>query len=323
MIIVTGGAGFIGSAFVWKCNTEGRNDVLIVDNLNTSEKWQNLVGLSYQEYYHKDDFLGLLLEGVFDGEVEAIVHMGACSATTEHDMDYLMDNNYRYTVHLANWCLENNVRFIYASSAATYGNGEHGFNDDHAVIPSLRPINRYGYSKQLFDVHALREGWLDKIAGLKFFNVYGPNEYHKQSMRSVMCKSFPDIRDKSEIKLFKSYHPEYSDGGQKRDFVYVKDCVNVMWWLVEHGDVNGIFNVGTGTSRTWNDVANAMFSGLNKPSNIVYIDMPEELKNQYQYYTEARMDKLIKAGFDVPFMSLEDAIKEYVGQYLSGGHYLA
>lgn len=316
LIVVTGGAGLIGSAFIWKCNQMGLHNILVVDNLASTEKWKNLVGLTYSDYIHKDTFFELLLQDKLSKNISAIIHMGACSATTEKNVDYLMENNFRYTRVLAEWCLQNEVRFIYASSAATYGNGEHGFLDDESTIDLLRPINPYGYSKQFFDVYAKRKGWLSGIAGVKFFNVFGPNEYHKGSMMSVVCKACPQIKQSGLMKLFKSYHPDYSDGGQMRDFVYVKDVVEVLWWLMASPKVNGIYNVGTGIARTWNDLANAIFSALNQTPNIHYIDMPEGLDKQYQYYTEASIDKLRAAGCPVKFRALEESVKDYVVNYL-------
>lgn len=316
MVIITGGAGFIGSAYLWHLNTQGRQDVLIVDNLEKSEKWRNLVGLKFQEYVHKDDFLLRLFEGEWEN-IEAIVHMGACSATTEKDMDYLMDNNVEYTKSLASWCLFNNARFVYASSAATYGNGAHGFIDNNEDIGILRPENRYGYSKQLFDLYALEDGMLDQIVGLKFFNVFGPNEYHKGEMKSVICKAHKQILDTGKIQLFKSYREDYPDGGQMRDFVYVKDCVAVIDYFVKNPDVNGLFNVGTGEARTWNDVANALFKSMDKEANIEYVEMPAHIRSHYQYYTQAAHEKLFKSGYSKSFTPLEAAVDDYVTQYLN------
>ncbi|MCE5212883.1 MAG: ADP-glyceromanno-heptose 6-epimerase, partial [Deltaproteobacteria bacterium] len=249
-------------------------------------------------------------------EVDAIIHMGACSSTTERDADYLWHNNYAYTKLLAEWALERNIRFIYASSAATYGDGTKGFSDNHKTIPELKPINMYGYSKQVFDLWALRQKLENKMAGIKFFNVFGPNEYHKGDMSSVIFKAFHQIKETGKVKLFKSYKKEYKDGGQMRDFVYVKDCVNVMWWLLKNPKVNGIFNLGTGQARNWNDLIKAVFTAMKKKTNIEYITMPEALRNQYQYFTEAEMSKLKKTGCPVKFASLEDSVRDYVVNYL-------
>jgi ADP-L-glycero-D-manno-heptose 6-epimerase len=316
MIIVTGGAGFIGSAFIWKLNQEGIEDIVIVDRLGKKDKWKNLVNLRFVNYFHKDDFLPLIYADTVPFDVEAIIHMGACSSTTERDADYLWQNNYVYTGELAEWALNRNIRFIYASSAATYGDGSLGFSDDHDKINALKPINMYGYSKQLFDLRVLKHSWENQVAGIKFFNVFGPNEYHKEDMSSVIFKAFHQITQTAKVKLFKSYKPEYKDGGQLRDFVYVKDCIDVMWWLFQNPDVNGIFNLGTGKARTWNDLIGAVFTALGLKTNIEYIEMPEALRNQYQYFTEAKMDKLKDMGCPVDFSSLEDSVRDYVVNYL-------
>ncbi|MEA3471217.1 MAG: ADP-glyceromanno-heptose 6-epimerase [Thermodesulfobacteriota bacterium] len=319
MIIVTGGAGFIGSALVWKLNNEGIDDIVVVDELGTSEKWKNLVNLHYNDYIHKDDFLDMVFEDDVPFPVSGIIHMGACSSTTERDADYLMENNYRYSVNLADWAVKKDVRFIYASSAATYGDGSLGFSDNSESAEKLRPINMYGYSKQLFDLWVMRNKLEAKMAGIKFFNVFGPNEYHKGDMRSVIHKSFGQIGETGRVRLFKSHRSEYEDGEQKRDFVYVKDCVNVLWWLIQNRQINGIFNLGTGTARTWNDLVKAVFSAIGRDPEIEYVDMPESIRDQYQYFTEARMDKLSLAGCPLSFHSLEDAISDYVKNYLAGG----
>jgi ADP-L-glycero-D-manno-heptose 6-epimerase len=319
MIIVTGGAGFIGSAIVWKLNNEGIDDIIVVDDLGTSEKWKNLVNLRYNDYIHMDDFLDMVLEDDVPFSVSGIIHMGACSSTTERDADYLMENNYRYSVNLADWAVKRAVRFIYASSAATYGNGSLGFSDDADVMAALKPINMYGYSKQLFDLWVMRNKLETKMAGIKFFNVFGPNEYHKGDMRSVIHKSFGQIAETGKVRLFKSHRPEYGDGEQKRDFVYVKDCVDVLWWFLQNREVNGIFNLGTGKARTWNDLVKAVFSATGRDPEIDYVDMPESIRDQYQYFTEARMDKLRLTGCPLSFHSLEDAVADYVKKYLAGG----
>jgi ADP-L-glycero-D-manno-heptose 6-epimerase len=316
MIIVTGGAGFIGSAFVWKLNQEGIEDIVVVDRLGKTDKWKNLVNLRFVNYIHKDEFYDLIYNDTLSFEVEAIIHMGACSSTTERDADYLWQNNFAYTGQLAEWALERNIRFIYASSAATYGDGKQGFSDDHSKISELKPINMYGYSKQVFDLRVLRHSWEDKIAGIKFFNVFGPNEYHKGDMTSVIFKAFNQIKETGKVRLFKSYLPQYPDGGQMRDFVYVKDCIDVLWWLFKNQDVNGIFNLGTGKARTWNDLISAVFAAMGTRQKIEYIEMPEPIRNQYQYFTEAKMDKLHSVGCPVSFSSMEDSVCDYVVNYL-------
>jgi ADP-L-glycero-D-manno-heptose 6-epimerase len=316
MIVVTGGAGFIGSAFVWKLNSEGIDEIVIVDRLGTSEKWKNLVNRRYVDFFHKDDFLKMICEDTISFNVEAIIHMGACSSTTERDCDYLMENNYRYSRRLAEWAVKKDIRFIYASSAATYGDGTLGFSDDDHVTKTLRPINMYGYSKQVFDLWVLKNQFERIFTGIKFYNVFGPNEYHKGDMRSVIHKSFGQIAETGKVRLFKSHRAEYGDGEQKRDFVYVKDCVDILWWFLQNQDVAGIFNLGTGQARTWNDLVGAVFSAMGREPEIEYIDMPESIRPQYQYFTEARMDKLRSAGNTIPFQSLEESVADYVVNYL-------
>lgn len=317
MIVVTGGAGFIGSALVWKLNQLGRDDILVVDELGCDEKWQNIAALRFADYLHKDEFLRRIEGEGWPEQPQAIVHLGACSSTTERDADFLMRNNYRYTRTLAEWCLAREVRFIYASSAATYGDGERGYDDDDRVTPSLLPLNKYGYSKQIFDLWALRTGALEKIVGLKFFNVFGPNEYHKGDMASVVFKAFHQIRAHGYVRLFKSERADYPDGGQQRDFVYVKDCVDTIAWLLEHREVGGLFNLGTGAARNWNDLARAVFAAMELPPRIEYIDLPETLHGRYQYFTQARMEKLRAMGCPVDFSSLEDSVRDYVRNYLA------
>ncbi len=315
MIIVTGGAGFIGSAVIWMLNSKGFDDILVVDHLGESSKWKNLVNRKYRDYIHKSKFMEGLDKHYFDG-VDAIIHLGACSSTIESDADYLMENNFHYSVTLATHALANNIRFINASSAATYGNGSHGFSDDVAVLANLKPLNMYAYTKHLFDCWAVRTKALPHMASLKFFNVFGPNEYHKKDMRSLINKGFKQIRAKGCLRLFKSYHPDYPDGGQRRDFVYVKDCASVIGWLVENPSVNGLYNLGTGRDRSWDDLAAALFKALDLQANVEYIDMPERIRNAYQNYTCADMHKLKATGCPVRFTELEDAVADYVTNYL-------
>ncbi len=315
MHIVTGGAGFIGSAVVWKLNQQGIDDILIVDHLGPSDKWKNLVNRRYADYMHKDMFIKKVAGGGFD-QAAAIIHMGACSATTERDADYLMSNNFHYTRTLAQYSLSRDIRFINASSAATYGDGSGGFFDSSDALKTLVPLNMYGYSKHLFDLWAQRQQALGRLVSLKFFNVFGPNEYHKEDMCSVVYKSFFQVRDTGKIRLFKSYRDDYPDGGQMRDFVYVKNCVDIIWWLLEHPAVNGIFNVGHGRARTWNDLARAVFAAMSREPEIEYIEMPTALRDRYQYYTQAEMAALAAAGCPVKMTSLEDAVADYVANYL-------
>lgn len=316
MIVITGGAGFIGSALLWRLNQAGITQVVVVDNLGVSDKWKNLVNRSYADYLHKDAFLEMVQWDELPFPVETIIHLGACSSTTERDADYLMENNYRYSRQLAAWAVDHQVRFIYASSAATYGDGTLGFSDRDEETRLLRPINMYGYSKQLFDLWVLNQGLEKTVAGVKFFNVFGPNEYHKGEMRSVVHKAYHQIKAEGRVRLFKSCRPDYDDGGQMRDFIYVKDCVDALLWLIENREINGIFNLGTGQARTWNDLVRGIFSALDLVPRIEYIDMPQSLHNQYQYFTEAQMKKLRQAGYTRPFRPLEEAIANYLREYL-------
>ena len=316
MIVVTGGAGFIGSAIVWKLNKLGQDKIIIVDELGKDEKWKNLNGLKYSDFYHKDDFMGLILQRGLPFKATSIIHMGACSSTTEKDADYLMDNNFHYSQELAKYCLENGIRFIYASSAATYGDGSNGYNDDENSLGVLRPLNMYGYSKQLFDSWIKRNSLADKVVGLKYFNVYGPNEYHKGEMRSVVHKAFEQVRDTGKVQLFKSYKPEIKDGEQKRDFIYVKDAVDMTLYFLDHPDKNGIFNIGTGHAQTWTELVKALFDAVGKPVNIEFIDMPEEIREKYQYFTEANLNKIKNAGYDKTILNVREGVTDYVKNYL-------
>ena len=313
MIIVTGAAGFIGKSVVSRLNREGISDIIAVDVLRENDKWMNLRHLSFNDYLDRDQLLNWLKNAK---NIEAIVHIGACSTTTERDTSYLMENNYRYTLRLAEYAISKKIRFIYASSAATYGAGEKGYDDDEGKLHELLPLNMYGYSKQLFDLKARREGWLSQIAGLKFFNVYGPNEYQKGDMASVVFKAFNQIKETGQVKLFKSHRDDFEDGQQLRDFVYVKDVLDVIWFLLESRKVNGLFNVGSGKARSFKDLVGATFKAMNKQVNIEYIDMPQAIRDRYQYFTEANIAKLKKTGFNQPTTSLEDGITDYVQNYL-------
>ncbi len=315
MIVVTGGAGFIGSAMIAKLNEQKITDVLVVDELGSSSKWRNLTGKQFTDYLHKDQFMEMLLNERLP-KIEAIIHLGANSSTTETDVEHLMENNYRFTRILAEWSIRKKTRFIYASSGATYGDGAEGFSDDDATTIRLKPLNPYGYSKQIFDLWLLQHGMQNKVAGIKFFNVFGPNEYHKGDMRSLVCKAYDQIQENGKIQLFKSYKAEYKHGEQVRDFVYVKDCTEVLWWLLQSPRVNGIFNLGTGQARTWNDLAKSVFDALGLPPNIEYVEMPETIRQAYQYHTEAEIRKLKDAGCPVLFRSLEESVRDYVQQYL-------
>ena len=319
MILVTGGAGFIGSVLVHELNRLGEVDIIIVDRLEKSSKWKNLRGLKYREYIHADD----LFNGDYDeliNETDIIYHMGACSATTEMDMDFLMKNNVQYTKALFSFAATKNIPMIYASSAATYGNGEMGYDDNESEIGNLIPLNPYGYSKQLVDEWVLRTDTAkpDHWFGLKFFNVFGPNEYHKEDMRSLVHKAFMQINENGIVKLFKSHRPEFKDGEQLRDFIYVKDVVRVMIALsyTDKAQFSGIYNLGAGEARSFKDLINATYKALNKEPKVEFIDMPVAIRNQYQYFTEANTEKLLKAIPNFKFTSLEEAVLDYVQNYL-------
>ena len=323
MVVVTGGAGFIGSAVVWQLNKDGIKDIVIVDQLRDGEKWKNLNGLSYSDIISKEEFYDSITKNSVTFDFDSVIHLGACSSTTEKDADYLLFNNFKYSQEIAKYCLNNGKRLVYASSAATYGADEQGYVDDEDNLENLRPLNMYGYSKQMFDVWLKNNGLLGKVAGIKYFNVYGPNEYHKGDMRSVVHKAFEQVRETGKVKLFKSYLPEYKDGEQMRDFIYVKDAVKMTLYLWKNKNLNGIFNVGTGKARTWNDLVTALFNALEKPVNIEYIDMPDYLRPKYQYFTQADISKLRNSGYSEPLFSLEEGVKDYVRNYLLKNEYLA
>ena len=306
-----------GGALIWRLNQLGIDRILVVDDLGSSEKWRNLAPLTFSDYVHKNVFAQWISSGNVPVVADAIVHLGACSTTTEKNVDYLAENNYRYSKYVAEWALANHVRLIYASSAATYGDGQQGYRDDESLASTLLPLNPYGYSKQLFDLWAIRSGVMDRMAGLKFFNVFGPNEYHKGSMTSAVFNSFHQIGANGNIKLFKSGHPNYADGQQKRDFVYIKDCVEVMAWLLDNPSANGLFNVGTGVARSWLDLAHAVFAAMGKTPSIEFVDMPATLSRQYQYFTQADMRKLQGVGCPVKFRTLEEGVSDYVQNYLA------
>ncbi len=322
-IVVTGGAGFIGSGLVWRLNQEGERDILIVDSLGAGEKWKNLAGLSFSDYQEKDDFLDRVRERGLPSSLKTIFHFGACSSTAEADTRYLIKNNFEYSKVLAHSSLEAGVRFIYASSAATYGDGGRGWGDRESELEGLRPLNKYGFSKHLFDLHARRRGWLEKIVGLKFFNVFGPNEYHKGPMRSMVCKGYEQISSRGRLKLFQSHRDGWRDGEQERDFIYLQDALEMIIFIHRSPDLSGIFNIGSGKSRTWNDLAAAIFDALKAKPEIAYVSMPEEIRGNYQYRTEAEMEKLRRAGYERPVTPLEEAVKDYVTNYLVPGRYLA
>lgn len=319
-IVITGGAGFIGCNLVAALNARGSEDVILVDNLGCGNKWRNLRGLRYEDIVSPEEFLSQL-DSQTPFETDAIVHLGACSATTEQDADFLLRNNYRYTRTICEWSLHHNVRFIYASSAATYGDGGKGYGDDDSTLTALRPLNMYGYSKHMFDLWALQHSLFNRIVGLKYFNVFGAHEEHKGDMRSMVSKACDQITKSGQVRLFRSYRPGYADGEQKRDFVYVRDAVDVTAYFLEHRQLGGLFNCGTGHARSWRDLALAVFKALDVPPHIQFIEMPRVLQGKYQYFTEAPMHKLRAAGYLKPFTPLEEGVSDYVSHYLTTSRY--
>lgn len=317
MYIITGGAGFMGSAMLWQLNRQGVEDVVLVDHLGKDDKWRNLVKLTYADFIPLERFRDLIRRDALPWKVEALIHLGACSDTTEADGDFLMENNFQFSRDVCRYALDKGARLIHASSAATYGDGSLGFSDDPELLPRLRPLNLYAYSKHLFDLWLLREGLDREVASLKFFNVYGPNEYHKGDMRSVVCKAYKQILKQGDLELFRSTSPELADGEQKRDFVYVKDCTALMAWLLEHGEVNGIHNVGTGQARSFNDLGRAVFGAMQRSCRITYVEMPRHLRGKYQNFTQADMGWLDAVNCPVTLTSLEDGVADFVQNYLS------
>ncbi len=317
MIVITGGAGFIGSCLLKYLNDRGREDILIVDNLDTSAKWKNLVGKEFIDYIPKYEFIDFINNIEDTDIIECIFHLGACSSTTELDMDYLYDNNYNFSKDIASFCLDNEVKLIYASSAATYGMGENGFNDDEFI--NLSPLNGYGFSKYLFDKWVVKMDLDNTFCGFKFFNVFGPNEYHKQNMSSMVYKSYNQIKANGKVSLFKSNSSDFGDGEQQRDFIYVKDLCKVLLEAYDKS-ITGIYNLGTGTTSSWNELIKNVFRSLNKDNNIEYIDIPVDIANQYQNYTKAEMSKYHNAPFETEFMSLEESVNDYVKNYLENNN---
>ncbi len=317
-ILVTGGAGFIGSALVWALNRRGLTDIVVADFLGTDEKWRNLVPLAFADYVEADALRSRLAQnaGAF-GQFSTVFHLGACSATTERNAAYLADNNFGFTKDLAAWALARDSRFVYASSAATYGDGSAGMDDRDPDLARLRPLNMYGYSKHLFDQYAQRHGFLERIAGVKYFNIFGPNEDHKADMRSLVHKAFQQIKSTGRVQLFRSHKPEYRDGEQKRDFLYVKDAVEMTLHLADQGRAaGGLFNLGSGEANTWLTLARAIFAALGREPAIDFIAMPEVLRGKYQYFTQADIGKLRSTGYDHPGTPLDEAVRDYVQGYL-------
>src|SRR5690606_6156138 len=314
-IIVTGAAGFIGRNVLKELNQRGYANILLVDSLGVHEKWKNLLGLRFEDIISPLEFLEVIKSGK-SMDAEICIHLGACSDTTQHDADYLLENNFHYTVSLCKWSVSYNMRFVYASSAATYGNGSLGYNDSDEITQKLRPLNMYGYSKHMFDLWALKNDLFNTITGLKYFNVYGPYEDHKGDMRSLVQKSYNKVKTLGYIELFKSYHDAFKDGEQKRDFIYIRDAVNVTLYFALESNAGGLFNCGTGHARTWLDLAHAVFDSMGRSPDVRFIEMPDVLRDKYQYFTQADTAKLIGAGYNKPFTSLSDGVDDYVKSYL-------
>jgi len=318
-VLVTGGAGFIGSALVSELNRRGCADVVVADFAAHAGKRGNLDSLKITDYVVPSILLARLRSNAL-AKFDFVFHLGACSSTTETNEEYLRKNNFEYSRDLADWALKSGVRFVYASSAATYGDGSAGMDDsDLSLLERLQPLNPYGRSKQLMDLHAWRQGWFDHIVALKYFNVFGPNEAHKGEMQSVVRKSFAQIRETGVIRLFKSYRPEYRDGEQRRDFLYVKDAVAMTLHLASNHQAHGIFNIGSGAANTWNDLAHFVFDALGQKPHIEYIDMPVTIREQYQYFTQANIRKLVDSGYPKPITPLSEAVRDYVVNYLVPG----
>lgn len=315
MIVVTGAAGFIGSYLISHLNESGIEDILAVDKLGKKNKWKNLLNKKFIDFVDREAFLFNLEQ--YDN-IDAIVHIGACSDTAEFDLDYLMEINYEYSKFLFEYAADRQIPFIYASSAATYGAGENGYEDNEADVMKLSPLNPYGFSKQIFDQWVLSQDVTPPFwAGLKFFNVYGPNEYHKERMASVVFHSFNQLKDTGKIKLFKSHKEGYADGEQLRDFVYVKDVAKVISFLLENKPKSGIYNLGTGEARPFKALAQAVVDNFMPGAPIEFFDMPEDIRDKYQYFTEAKMDKLKSVGYMETFFTLEEGVADYVNSYLS------
>lgn len=307
----------MGSAVVWGLNKRGEEDILVVDRIDSDEKEHNMASLKYEQIVDGDEFREKLKDGFYDDKgVSAIFHLGAITSTTAQDKARFDDVNEEWSKEIIRWCVDGKVRCVYISSAATYGDGSLGYSDDYELFDKLKPLNLYGQSKLNVDIWARDAGYLDKVVGLRYFNVFGPNEYHKEDMRSVLAKKFDEVENEGVIRLFKSYNQDYADGGQMRDFVYVKDVVDATLFFMDEKGASGVFNIGTGEARTWNDLAKAMFTAMGLELNIEYVEMPDNLKEQYQYYTQADIGKLRAAGFKKEMLSLEESVKDYVQNYL-------
>lgn len=320
MYIITGGAGFIGSVLIKKLNDSGITGIIVVDELGKQDKWKNLRGKNFIRYYDKKEFRGLISTRSFPYKAKAIIHLGACSDTTEQDMGYLYENNTEYSILLLEYALKKDIRFLYASSAAVYGDGSNGFSDNYSIFKELKPLNKYGFSKWLFDNYIYLKGYEKRCTGLRFFNVYGPNEYHKGHMSSVIYKAYNQIKQTGKMKLFKSEVSGLEHGEQKRDFIYVKDVVDIIQFFINTGET-GIYNVGTGQANSFNGLAVNVFNAMQKAYDVEYIEMPEKLKGKYQNYTCGEIELLRAAGYTKAFTPFDKAVSDYVKNYLEAGSF--
>ncbi len=321
-ILVTGGAGLIGSAVVWELNRSGYRNIFIADRLGQSEKWKNLAALRFVDYFEAGELARRMTANAnMPDDIRTVFHLGACSSTGETDASYLVRNNYEYTKMAAEWALAHDARFLYASSAATYGSLEDNLSEERD-LDTLRPLNMYGYSKHRFDCYARGRGFLHRVTGLKYFNVFGPNEDHKADMRSVVHKAFRQILDTGVVQLFKSYRPEFADGCQRRDFLYVKDAVKMTVHLAQQDAAGGLYNIGAGIAHSWLALAHAIFAAMGREPKIEFIEMPATLRPKYQYLTRAVMDRFSATGYTAPLTPLDDAVKDYVQNYLVPGRKL-
>ncbi|RJP58091.1 MAG: ADP-glyceromanno-heptose 6-epimerase [Candidatus Auribacter fodinae] len=320
MILITGAAGFIGSALACALNRIDNTNLILCDAFGNKEKWKNLLGLRFDQFVDRSELFSFLEDNPLASDIETVIHLGACADTTEHNVDFLYQNNINFSVKLCKWAVSEGVRFLYASSAAVYGDGSLGFSDDDELTPQLRPLNAYGFSKWMFDMWVLEHGLADKVAGMRFFNVFGPNEYHKDRMASVIFRSFPQARDEGKIMLFESHKDGYGHGGQERDFIYIDEVIEAVLFLLKKKKANGIFNIGTGRAHTFNQLAEGVFDGLGKKRNIQYFPMPEDLRGRYQYHTQADMSKLESFGFAGFSDKFSEYVQKYVREYLSPGY---
>ncbi|MCP4717331.1 MAG: ADP-glyceromanno-heptose 6-epimerase [Deltaproteobacteria bacterium] len=319
MILITGAAGFIGSAVACALNRQGRTDLILCDGFGSHDKWKNVAGLRFKRFVQREGLFAFLCEDALAQEITSVIHLGACSATTESDMDFLLDNNVDFSIELCRWAMERQVRFVYASSAAVYGDGSLGFSDADTVTPQLRPLNKYGFSKWLFDMWVLENGYRDKVAGIRYFNVFGPNEYHKGPMASVVFHTCPQAQQEGRVKLFESHRSDFAHGRQVRDFIYIDEAVDITLFLLDTPAACGIFNAGTGRPHSFNDLAEGVFAGLEKAPVIEYFPMPEELRGRYQYYTCADMRRIRDAGYPEQPDRFKEHVARYVKEYLQAG----